>query len=297
MNYGIMLYPYQRWGGVGPMAEAVMSAEAMGFTHVAVGDHVVSPANATPDIGSVWYDAFVLASHLASLTSRIRLLVTAVVPYRHPLTLAKAVASLDVISGGRVTCLAASGWLAEEFAALDVPFEDRGARTDDYLRALQVVWTGDEPSYQGRFVSFPPVAFEPRGVQTPHVPLWIGGSGPATFRRVAELGDGWAPIDGSIEDLADGITSVERELARCGRAGERLRYATYLPVGGDDPTIATARRHVTGPAGGASPWRERAAQLAEIGFTDLTISFPWVSPREFADRLESFAGEAAVGHS
>ncbi len=112
-------------------------------------------------------------------------------PYRHPLLLAKQIATMEFIAGGRFTLGTAVGHLEREFAALNVPFEKRGRLTDEYLRVLKQAWTADRPSFSGEFVEFRDLVIEPRPVQKPHPPIFIGGNSKSAMRRAVQLGDGW----------------------------------------------------------------------------------------------------------
>jgi probable F420-dependent oxidoreductase len=160
----------------------------------------------------------VLAAYLAGLINRLRVLFYAtVVPYRHPILQARQIATLDHVSEGRLTVVAGIGWLREEFDALGVPFANRGARTDENPAAVRGLWTQGEFAFDGRHVSFPTVAREPRCFQRPHVPIWIGGEGRHVTRRIVESGTGWgAPIPWPIDKLARRVTQIEQEVAEAG---------------------------------------------------------------------------------
>ncbi|HYB81568.1 MAG TPA: LLM class flavin-dependent oxidoreductase, partial [Mycobacterium sp.] len=160
LRVSVPLFPYDRWGGVEPMLEAISHADRLGYFAVAFPEHLVMPVTKATPVSVVWYDNFVLAATLAATTSHIRLLFHAcVVPYRHPVELAKLVATLDVVSNGRVGLLAGTGWMRREFAILGIPFEERGPRTDDALKAMKALWTQPQPSYTGTYFSIPPVHF------------------------------------------------------------------------------------------------------------------------------------------
>ncbi|MCU1458754.1 MAG: class F420-dependent oxidoreductase [Actinomycetia bacterium] len=297
MKLSVPLFPYDRWGSPSEIVRGVQHAEELGFAAVALPEHIVMPVRPGSDpVSAVWYDAFVLATHVAAKTSTIRLQLHAlVVPYRHPLLTAKLVASLDVMSEGRVTVVAGAGWMRREFAMLDVPFDERGARTDEYLAAIKALWTQDHPTFAGKFVSFQDLAFEPRCVQRPHVPLWIGGSGPRPLRRAVEIGDGWAPLGGDPADLVRSIDWLRNELDRHGRASGDFAFAADLPILGEEkavarakaPTIGDDERSLTTP--GAVT--DAIARHAEAGFTQLNVLFPWRTPAEYRDRLDWLAAE------
>src|SRR5262249_18743769 len=153
------------------LLDAVRVADRVGISSVGLSEHIVNPIvpggvrqAALPS--NVWLASVVLATPIATATRRLRGLLSApLVPYRNSIVTAKALASLDVISNGRLTVTAGSGWLEREFDLLDVPYEERGARTDDHLEAMIALWTQDEPAYEGRFTRFSDITFEPKCVQ------------------------------------------------------------------------------------------------------------------------------------
>lgn len=300
--FTVGLFPYDRWGGVGAITEAVQAAEELGFAGVTLPDHVVMPVRPDrPPVSTVWYDDFVLATHLAAHTRRLRLLFNVlVVPYRPPVQLAKLIATLDVVSGGRLTVGVGTGWLRGEFRVLGVPHAERGAITDEYLRAMKVLWTEAEPSFDGHYTSFGRLAFEPRCHQQPHVPLWIGGSGRAPLRRVLELGDGWTPMAGSLEDLRAGVEWLRANAPRYGRDPDELALSFRVTFGGDDPDRDRAVAHASGSDGTDEEPRwdpdaiaGRVAALRELGFRWINVAFDWATPDEYVRRLTWFAQEVA----
>jgi probable F420-dependent oxidoreductase len=149
-----------------------------------------------------------------------------VLPYRHPIVLAKELATLDVLSGGRVLVGVASGWLAEEFAMLGVPFRERGARMDEYLQVLRLLCTEERPTFNGRFVQLDEAAFFPKPVQKPHPPIWIGG-GEAAFPRIVRAGDGWiAAPRATLAELEADIAALRALAERAGRDPATIGVAT-----------------------------------------------------------------------
>ena len=183
-------------------------AEALGFAHLAVPDHIVVPraigsrypyaasgafpGSATGDC----FDQFTLLAFLAGIAPRSRLISSvAVVPHRGAVLTAKILATLDVLSAGRVIFGVGAGWMKEEFEAVGAPpFERRGRVTDEYLRACKTLWTEDDPAFAGEYVSFSGISFLPKPVQKPHPPIWVGGESPAAMRRTVRYGDAWYPI-------------------------------------------------------------------------------------------------------
>lgn len=169
--------------------------EALGYHMLMTSDHVA----VTPDVGKRYpaplFEPVSTLGWLAGITKRIAIGTTVIIlPYRSPLETARAFANIDQLSGGRCILGVGVGWAREEFAALNVPFEKRGAMANEYLAAIKKLWTRDVASFEGRFVRFTNVDTRPRPVQTPHPPIWVGGASDAAMRRAIRYGDAWHPI-------------------------------------------------------------------------------------------------------
>lgn len=183
-------------------------AEEVGLSYVSIADHIFPPSDGkdaypyTADGSTPWDDSgnvlecLTLASYIAGATRKLRLVTgVMVLPLRNPLVTAKVLASIDVLSEGRLVVGCGAGWEREEFEVLGAPpFARRGAAVDEYLEVFRELWTSDSPAYDGEFVRVSGFPFQPKPVQKPHPPLWIGGESPAAIRRAARLGDGWYPI-------------------------------------------------------------------------------------------------------
>src|SRR5262245_26423447 len=180
--------------GVTPesLARWATLAETVGYHFLMISDHVA----VTPDVHARYpaplYDPFTVLGWLAGTTRRVELGTTVIVlPYRHPLLTARMAANVDRLSGGRFIFGVGAGWARQEFAALGVPFERRGALTDDYLTAIKTLWTEDVATYKGRFVTFEEVRSGPRPARTPHPPIWVGGASDGALRRTVRHADAW----------------------------------------------------------------------------------------------------------
>jgi probable F420-dependent oxidoreductase len=221
MKFGIVLPIWQL-----SLAEAEMlavRAEELGFDGVFTPDHILAKPATTQHYGASWPDPFSLLAFLAGRTRRIRLGASVIVlPYRHPLVAAKAGATVDQVSGGRLILGIGVGWDEEEFRDLNLPFRERGATTDEYLRIIKAAWTADMPSFAGRYLRFAGATFAPRPLQQPHPPIWVGSMpgtlSPAPMRRAAEQGDAWHPLGLSFEQLEQGIGQIRELAAKAGRA-------------------------------------------------------------------------------
>lgn len=184
-------------------------AEDLGYAMICVPEHHLIPATHVELSGSHYFSAYPAMAYLAGATSRIRVnSCIAILPLQHPIVTAKSLATMDWLSSGRVTVTFGVGWLAEEFEALGVPFHERGAISDEYIRAIIALWTQDEPEFEGRYVSFRDVVFEPKPLQRPHIPVWFGGDADAALRRVARDGSGWWPFLTAPHEIPDRLDFI-----------------------------------------------------------------------------------------
>jgi probable F420-dependent oxidoreductase len=192
--YPPVMSPWEPQATPADILRIAQTADAVGFDWLTISEHIVMPDEMTEVMGRRFPEALSAAAFLAGATTQIKVLTyVLVLAYRNPVMLAKQIATVDFMSGGRFTLGTGAGHLEKEFAALGVPFEERGARTDEYLRAMQELWTSPSPSFHGRYVAFDHIAFEPKPVQQPHPPIFIGGNSRPAMRRAATFGDGWAP--------------------------------------------------------------------------------------------------------
>lgn len=302
----------------GPLAtpaditEIARTGEALGFATAYVNDHIVVPRT----IGSRYpysetgdwaggrfgeaMELLPLLGFLASATSSLRLLTSVmVIPYRQPVVTAKMIATIDVLSGGRVTIGCGAGWMEEEFVAVGAPpFAERGKVVDEYLTVFREIWTSEAPRHDGAYVRFGDIASLPHPVQKPHPPLWIGGeSGPA-LRRAARLGDGWYPIGNNPRFPLDTLPRYEAGVLRLKAAAEQvgrdpasltLAYNPPWFRGPCDPvTVEGERRLFTG---GADDIRSDIAALETLGVEHLMLTFEGRDRATTLQHLESFADQ------
>jgi probable F420-dependent oxidoreductase len=216
MKFG--LYGIQR-GSIDPavLAGRARRAEEAGFESVWVGDHVALPREARGDT-EPRLDAVTALAYLAAVTTRVRLgFGVLVLPQRHPVLVAKQITSIDVLSGGRVLVGIGAGYVEPELRALSVPMAERGARTDEYLAAMTELWTSDQPSFAGRFVSFDGVFQTPRPVQKPHPPIVVGGHSDAAMRRAVRSANGWYGVYVDLAETASLLVRLRTVAAECER--------------------------------------------------------------------------------
>jgi probable F420-dependent oxidoreductase len=233
---------------VGAMTHIATQGEAMGFDYLTMTDHVVLPDTKVPGYpyseSGQFYEEAPIERHeqligmawIAAKTSRIRLVAAVlVVPHRPAVLAAKMLATLDVLSGGRLVVGIGAGWLKTEFdAVVTTPFPERGAVTDEYIDAFRLLWTEHAPRFAGRYTKFDGIVLEPKPVQRPHPPIWVGGEGPAALRRAARIGNAWYPIGSNNQHLLDTLSRLKAGIAR-------LRKAT-TDAGRDPASVEVAFR-------------------------------------------------------
>ncbi len=205
--------------------QVAQAAERAGLESVWTGEHVVlpdpqvEPSPAPPDFAML-HPSTALA-YLAAVTQRIRLGTGIVlIAQRNPVVLAKEMASLDVLSGGRLILGIGAGYLEPEFRALGVPFAERGARTDEFVAAMRVLWRDDEPVFDGRFVGFAGIQSRPRPVQPGGPPIVVGGASDAAIDRAVRVGQGWYGFAMDVNTARQCIERLGAAQARWGRSDE-----------------------------------------------------------------------------
>jgi probable F420-dependent oxidoreductase len=222
MQYGLFSVNSGACSEPATAARIARAAEDAGFDSLWAGEHVVLPDPRVPpspmEPTDPILDPVVALTFLAGQTRRVRLGTGIIIlPQRNPLVLAKELASLDVLSGGRLIFGVGVGYLEPEFRALGAPFEERGAVTDDYLAAMRAIWSEDRASYQGAFSAFSGVTARPHPVQTPHPPIVIGGRTPLAYRRAVQSGNGWYGFALDVEATAESIAGLQRAAERYAR--------------------------------------------------------------------------------
>ena len=279
---------------VASMTEIAIQGEAMGFDYLTMTDHVVLPDTKVlgypySESGEFYEDApterheqLIAMGYVAAKTSRIRLVAAVlVVPHRPAVLAAKMLATLDVLSGGRLVVGIGAGWLKTEFdAVVTTPFPERGAVTDEYIDAFRVLWTEASPRFAGRYTRFDGIVLEPKPVQRPYPPIWVGGeSGPAV-RRAARIGNLWYPIGSNNQHLLDTLPRLRAGIARLRKAtvdagrdpasveiGYRVkRYGAAVP-----PVASDGERRLF--SGSEADMVGDLRALSELGVTALDIDF------------------------
>jgi probable F420-dependent oxidoreductase len=259
------------------------AAEESGITSVWVGEHVVffdeyeskypyaddGRVGLPPESGLL--GLFETLTYLAACTDELRLgTAVCLVPQRNPVYTAKSVATLDWLSGGRVDFGIGVGWLREEFEALDEPFDQRGARTDEYVEVMRTLWRDDMSSHEGPHYTLPSCRMFPKPVQTPNPPVYVGGETDVALRRVAKLADGWHGFNHTPQSAAECVGRIERALNDVGRsrADIDITVCSYLqPV---EPALLPGYRDagvdqlvLTAFAGDPAGMREMVLRLGD----------------------------------
>ncbi|MET0143644.1 MAG: LLM class F420-dependent oxidoreductase [Ilumatobacteraceae bacterium] len=300
-SLGMSMYPFNRYMDARSVFETAQLAEELGFDTITIGEHVVVPHSHLDQLPARWFDSLVLGSSIAARTTRLRIMFSVlVVPYYNPIHLAKALASLDVLSEGRVIVGVGAGWLKPEFEMLGIPFDDRGARLDEHLRAIRELWTSDNPTFEGRWFQFRDVAFEPRPFQDPHPPIWIGGWGKNARRRAVELGDGLYPASaGPLSRIVDDITAVTAMLEDAGRDPAAFTFGHAIDYGSmAGPShleeSSPIKREPLIFGYDAEPILDHIGKAREAGTSHIAVRFPGDTQAQIVDDMRRFHDEVMV---
>jgi probable F420-dependent oxidoreductase len=286
----IFVEPWETTAGAAELVQITQAAEAAGLFYVAVCDHIAIPRDKAPAMSATWWDTIATLSYLAAVTSRISLMSHVAVPvYRHPLQTAKQWATLDRLSGGRTIMGVGAGHVEGEFAALGVPFAERGGLLDEAIDAVRAALADEFSSHHGRAWKWDDMGIQPRPVQ-PRIPIWVGGSMPAAIRRAAERGDGWLPQGPPPDGTAAGIARLHSLREAAGRADEpfvvgALSGALYV---GEPPSSWDPGRAVVGPPEKVAAYLQR---LIGLGVDQIQVRFASRDVSEQCDQIARFGAE------
>lgn len=260
--------------------DVTVEADRLGFESVWLPEHLVLPVEMTssPFSGHDYppippnvhvFEPFAYLAYLAGRTERIRLGTHVYnLALRHPFVAARAVQTLDIVSGGRVELGIGASWLAEEWQAAGLDFHTRGRRLDEALSLCQRLWTEEVVEHHGEFFDFEPVMFEPKPVQKPWPPIHVGGESDAALRRAARHGDGWIGITHTVESVRRPVELLAKLRAEAGRSDDRFE----ITLGGPVTT------------------RDDVARWDDAGVHRLIVS-PWERSRDALEGMRRFAGE------
>jgi len=249
--------PWEAGLGGAEILAGARAAEAAGFAWVSCSDHVAIPASRAAVMGATWYDAGSTLAFVAGATTRVGLLShVLVLPYRHPLVVAKQYGTLDHLSGGRVILGVGSGHVKGEFASLGADFTRRGRVTDEYLQAIAAAWTDEVARFEGETVAFRDVVVSPRVARRPRPLIWVGGNSRAALRRAARHADGWVPWELGPEECTAAVAAARRIRSEAGRPGafEVVAPLTAPATASADEILAAVAR-----------WRAAGATALHVG--------------------------------
>jgi len=275
MEIQAMLQPWEL-AVTGPdQLRMAQRAEDLGYDMIAIPEHLAIPPD-DQHTGSFWLHTTTAQAALAGATKRILLnSCVTILPLQSPIIHAKALATADWFSNGRMNVTFGLGSIAKEFDYFGVPWEERGAIADDYLQAIVALWTQDRPTYEGKYVSFRDIGFEPKPVQKPHLPIWIGGDSNPALRRVARFGSGWiVSFRTQPEDVPDRIDYIksqptwnDRPLEVSYGLGTGRLTSDHAPSGDDSVKGGMSAQQIIDALG----------RFKELGITTSSVPIPAVS--------------------
>jgi probable F420-dependent oxidoreductase len=301
MDWGIHLPHLGRQATPDALARFARRADELGFHSGWVSDHIAWPADITSRYpytadgsfpappGTPWLDPIGTLFYVAAVTERLRLGTTVLIlGYRPPVLTAKAIATLDHLSEGRVIFGVGVGWMREEFEVLGMPYDHRGARADEQLEVFQALFTEEHPSHSGPYYGFPEVGFLPQPVQRP-LPIWVGGDSEAAYRRVARFGQAFHAAFQKVDEVRVAWGRVQELVVEEGRDPSTVRLSIRLYL--DPESVMEPAKSV---AGSAEQMLETIAGWSEIG-VDHVLLDP-VAPGGVDGRIgamEQFVAEVA----
>ena len=218
----LTIWPWE-YAAFDEIVETAELAEKLGLDSVWMSDHLMYTV---PDKGSL--EAFASLSAVAAKTKRITVGTKVVcAPFRHPALIAKAGATLDIISGGRFVLGIGAGWLKKEFEAFGFPFEKKASVTHESVEIVKMLWEKPSVDYDGRFYKIRDGTCLPKPLQKPHPPIWIGSSGPRMLKLTAELGDGWVIPNPTVDEYRQKLETIRKHARKVGRRGEQIEAGCY----------------------------------------------------------------------
>ncbi|MER7927780.1 LLM class F420-dependent oxidoreductase [Streptomyces sp. NPDC096057] len=283
--------PWEADAGPADLVAIARAADRAGFDYIAGCDHVGVPHRLATAMSTIWYDPVATLSYLAGVTERVRLLShVAVVGLRHPLVTAKQYATLDHLSGGRLILGVGAGHVREEFEALGVDFDRRGAVLDESIDALRAALGPDEfPTHHGKLYDFEGLGQRPRPAQE-HVPLWVGGSSPAAVHRAALKADGWLPQGDPRDRLPAQIERIRRLREEASVQGPFVFGAITEPLYVGEPGWEVGRRTLSGAPDLVA---ESLRAYGAMGVDQIQVRFRCRDRAELIDQIAAFGAGIA----
>lgn len=291
MKFGVCLP--NNWGVEDVQAIFLLAvrAEELGFDSVWVSEHIFNVSYVYDRIGGKpYYEPLTILSYVAAMTKRVALGTSVLVlPYHNPIRLAKVAATLDVISGGRLTLGVGVGVIQQELQTMGSPFAERGAITDEAIAVMKTLWTQDDPQFEGRYHRFSGMKFSPKPLQQPHIPLSIGGVSRAAIRRAARVGNGWHPNGLEPKELAQKMGELHRQAEAAGRDASEIPISVRLDMG--TPRAARGGTTESRYSLGTDPAEvvDKINSFASLGVAELIISPTTDNPADIQRAMETVA--------
>lgn len=292
------------------LATLARTGEELGFAIISVSDHIIIPKTIKSTYpynesgtfagspSGECLEQLSLLSFLVGVTSSAKLLTSVMVlPHRPPVLTAKMLATIDVLSNGRLIVGCGVGWMREEFEAIGAPaYDERGSVGDEYIRAFKELWTSDNPAFEGKYCRFANVTFAPKPVQKPHPPIWTGGESPAALRRAGRLANAWYPIGtnprfpvGTPAQFAEYAARVKRYATEAGRDPSSLDFA-YSASWWNDQQAQTLpdgqRRPLTGTP---QQIADDVKRYEELGVRHMLVNLQGETQAQTVERMQRFA--------
>jgi probable F420-dependent oxidoreductase len=304
MKYGVFLPVSGRAASRKTLMQAAQQAESLGYDSVWAADRLVMPWKidtaypyskestfiVPPD--RPFFDTLTCLAFLAGCTETIQLgMSVMVLPYRHPLHWAKIATTIDQLSTGRLIMGVGVGWMEEEFAAMNAPFKERGAVSDEQLTLLKQLWTEEHITFRGKYYNVNDIAFNPKPYRKPRVPIWVGGEGKYAQRRAGRYGDAWFPYFVRITpaELAARFEYVRKIARESGRSPDELTLTCCLPI---ELTPDDAQQEENYLKGSVEQVSDRLQMFQKVGVTHIGLQFMVPHYPERQEQIERFATEA-----
>ncbi|HKX49960.1 MAG TPA: LLM class F420-dependent oxidoreductase [Candidatus Binatia bacterium] len=304
MKYGVFLPVSGRAASRKTLMQAAQQAESLGYDSVWAADRLVMPWKidtaypyskestfiVPPD--RPFFDTLTCLAFLAGCTETIQLgMSVMVLPYRHPLHWAKIATTIDQLSTGRLIMGVGVGWMEEEFAAMNAPFKERGAVSDEQLTLLKQLWTEEHITFRGKYYNVNDIAFNPKPYRKPRVPIWVGGEGKYAQRRAGRYGDAWFPYFVRITpaELAARFEYVRKIARESGRSPDELTLTCCLPI---ELTPDDAQQEENYLKGSVEQVTDRLKIFQKVGVTHIGLQFMVPHYPERQEQIERFAKEA-----
>ena len=292
------------------LATLAHKGEELGFAIISVSDHIIIPKDVasiypynesgafTGGAGGECMEQLALLSFLVGVTSSAKLLTSVMVlPHRPPVLTAKMLATIDVLSNGRLIVGCGVGWMREEFEAIGAPaYDERGSVGDEYIRAFKELWTSDHPTFEGKYCRFANVTFAPKPLQKPHPPIWVGGESPVALRRAGRLANAWYPIGrnprfpvGTPEQFADYAAKIKRHAQEAGRDPSALDFAYSANWATDQQAMTLPdgqRRSLTGTP---QQIADDIKRYEDLGVRHMMLNLQGETQAQTLERMQRFA--------